>query len=111
MNKEISLLKNNDNRDDTDLEWLQEFYEFLQGDCPDKISLGRGHQPKLSRNKAFAIIWYLQEHFPVFPDHIEKCSDCGMLYDSHSSGYHSETRGKFYCGGCMPPFIDEEEND
>ncbi len=97
---EIKLLKNNDKREDTDLEWVTEFYEFLQGNIPEKITLGRGHNPKLSKKKAFAIIWYLQEHFPVFTDRIEKCSVCDDLYDGWSGGHYSEKQGKHYCGSC-----------
>jgi hypothetical protein len=110
MDKEITLVKNNQNRDWTDLEWIKEFYEFMQGDMPEGISLGKGGNPKLSKEKAFSIIWYLQEHFSILPDHIEKCSECGELYDSHSSGYHSELKGKFFCDGCFPPFLDERED-
>lgn len=110
MKNEIQLIKNNNNREDTDLEWINEFYRFLQGETPEGMSLGYGSKLKLTKRKAFAIIWYLQEHFCLLPDHIEQCSDCGELYDSHSSGYHSEKRAKFYCEGCIPPFIDEEDN-
>lgn len=109
MENEIKLLKNNDNRDISDLEWIEEFYYFLQGTTPEGITLGHGHSPKLTKNKAFAIIWYLQEHFPLLPDQIEKCSVCGDLYNSYSSGYHSEVYNKFWCNSCCPPFIDEKE--
>ena len=34
MENEIKLLKNNDKRADSDLEWIQEFYMFLQGEVP-----------------------------------------------------------------------------
>jgi len=100
VENEIKLLKNNDERTDSVLEWIDEFYDFLQGESPDTISLGRGHQPKLSQKKAFAIIWYLQEHFPIFPDTIGRCSICGELYDANCGGIYWETKGKFYCEGC-----------
>ena len=73
MGKEITLIKNNDKKNWDDLRWIEEFYKFLHGDAPDEISFSRGYQPKLSHKKAFSIIYYLQEHFPVFPDHIEQC--------------------------------------
>ncbi len=97
---EINLLKNNDNRTDSDLEWVDEFYRFLQGEIPDRILLSRGHKPKLSPKKAFAIIWYLQEHFPVIPDNINRCDNCGGLFDGNLEGLYWETKGKHYCGGC-----------
>lgn len=96
----IKLRKNNDDRTDTDLEWVDEFYRFLQGDIPKNISIGRGHKPKMSQKKANTIIWYLQEHFPILPENIERCDTCGELFDRHSSGIYWETKGKHYCGGC-----------
>ena len=41
MNKnEIKLQKNNSNRDWSDLEWIQEFHSFLQGDILHTITFG-----------------------------------------------------------------------
>lgn len=108
MINQLKLLKNNDNREDSDLEWVNEFYEFLQGSLPETISM-ESDIPKLNKETAFNIIWYLQEHFPLIPDRIDKCSECDELYDSWAEGYYSEKRGKDYCEGCVPPFIDEEE--
>lgn len=107
--REIKLLKNNGNRDLSDLEWVSEFYEFMQGNVPEPIKLGRGSNPKLSKKKAMSIIWYLQEWFSILPDHIEICSVCGDLLDSYSSGKHSELTEKFYCDGCIPITLDEQE--
>lgn len=109
MGNKINLLKNNEDRNLTDLEWVQEFYDFLQGDNPEGVLMKKSH-PKLSKQMAFNIIWYLQEQFPLLPAHIEKCTECGSLYDSHSSGYHSELTEKFFCGVCFPPFLDERED-
>lgn len=106
MKTEIKLIKNNDERKLSDLERVTEFYDFLQGNNPDGI-LCKGI--KLSKNKAFTIVWFLQEYLSIFPDSIEKCSECGDLYDSYSTGYHSEITEKFFCGNCCPPFIDEKE--
>jgi hypothetical protein len=102
MKNEIKLLKNNDKRKRNwdDLQWIEEFYNFLSGVMPKEITLVRGHKPKMSRKKAFAIIWYLQEHFPLLPDHIEKCDNCDNIYDSGSGEIYWETKGKYYCGGC-----------
>lgn len=97
---EIKLLNNNDKRGFDDLSWIEEFYDFLQGECPDDMRLPRGYQPKLTPKKAFTIIWYLQEHFPILPSRIEKCWKCDLLYDSYSEGLHWESKGRNYCGGC-----------
>ena len=86
--KYMTLLKNNEDKKLSDVEWMQEFYEFLQKPF------------KLSPKKAFSIIYYLQETFPVFPDHIEQCWSCGSLFDTHSEGLYWESKGRFYCGAC-----------
>jgi len=90
------LLKNNENKELSDLEWIEEFYEFLQGEIPEGIHLLRGHKPQLSQKKAFAIIWYLQEHFSILPDHIERCDNCGSLFDQDGEGIYWETKGKHF---------------
>lgn len=100
MKNEIVLLKNNDKKELTDLEWIEEFYEFMQGEVPEGITLGKGSKINISKKKAFTIIWYLQEHMPVLPDRIDQCDKCGDLYDSYSSGYYSEKQGKHFCSYC-----------
>lgn len=95
MNKnEIKLQKNNSNRDWSDLEWIQEFHSFLQGDIPEGISLGDEYKVKLTPEQSSTVIWYLQEHFPILPDSIEMCDVCKRLYDSYSEGCHYEIEGK-----------------
>lgn len=100
MKNDIKLLKNNDKRALSDLEWVQEFFCFLQGSVPHEITLGRGHRPRLTAKQAFSVIYYLQEHFPLLPDRIERCDSCGQLYDSNAQGYYSENREKFFCYMC-----------
>lgn len=110
---DIKLQRNNDNRNDTDIEWVREFYNFLQGKSPDGISIGKGHKPAMTDKKAYSIIWYLQEHFPVFPDNIERCSICSELYDTDCEGLYWETKGKHYCGNCsyqVPQNYDRGKN-
>ena len=108
----MNLLRNNDNRDWSDVEWVQEFFDFLTGDLPDGISMPKSHQPKLTPKKAMAIIWYLQEKFPLIPDNIEKCDDpaCNNIFDSNSQGFYSEKRGKHFCQDvCLPRNIKDSE--
>ena len=98
---EIKLLKNNSNRDDSDLDKVDEFYRFLTGEItPESLSFIRGHAPKMTEKKAFTIIWYLQEYLAILPDNIERCSECGDLYNCNSEGLYWETKGKHYCGSC-----------
>lgn len=87
-------------KDWNDLEWINEFYSFLQGEMPEGTTISNGHKPKMSSKKANTIIWYLQEHLRILPDNIEKCSSCDELYDSNSGGIYWETKGKHYCAGC-----------
>lgn len=93
-----------------DLDWINGFYEMLQGGNPEGVSFGRGHKPKMSAKKTMSVIWYLQEVLSVFPDHIEQCSNCDSLYDSNNSGHHSEINDKFYCNGCehLAPYPKED---
>lgn len=97
MANKIQLLKNNDNRNWDDEEWITEFYGFLQGELPNGIRLGKKGTLKLTPDQAFSIIWYLQEHFPILPDNIDKCSVCDRLYDSYSEGWYCEARSLHYC--------------
>jgi len=95
------------NRDD--IEWIDEFYQFLQGKVPDNIHLKESEVPVLTKEQAFNVIWYLQEHFRILPDNFEQCSNCGNIYDTHCSGHHSEIDDKSYCDfcECLAPCEDE----
>lgn len=109
MSKQIKLLKNNENRDWSDIEWVNEFYRFLRGELPEGIGM-KYHKPVLTKKQAFNIIWFLQEKFPILPDQIEQCSVCDELYDSYAQGHHSELTGKYYCSeSCEPPGLYERE--
>jgi len=92
---------------------VNELYEFLaDGKLPNGVVIKSC--PKLSRNKAWNVIWFLQEVTRCLPDHIEKCDVCGELYDSDQEGFilddQYELNGKtlpkkywgFYCDGCAP---------
>ncbi len=109
MHNEINLLKNNDNRMEPDLERIEKLYEFLKG--TNKSTYLRGHSPKMSAKKAFAIIYYLQEHLPVFPDHIEQCWNCEGIFDTGSEGLYWESKGRHYCGGCSNVVPDNYDNN
>jgi len=97
----MQLLKNNDNRNWSDTEWVREFFNFLMGEIPEGMRIARGHQPKMSAKKAETIIWYLQEHFPIIPDNIEKCASCDLIFDYNSQGEYSEKTGKVKCDNCL----------
>jgi hypothetical protein len=89
------------------LEKTNELYHFLTGsEIPYGIST---ESPKLDGEKAFEIIWFLQEVTRIIPSRIERCDDCGDLYNSDSEGtYISEEEEaetpedmyKHFCGDC-----------
>jgi hypothetical protein len=76
---------------------LQEFFEFLQGVIPNneatKISFVS--PPKVSKETAISIIYYLQEVMGIVPDTYESCKKCSDFYDSGN-----ESCLAMYCEGC-----------
>jgi len=94
-------------------EWIKEFYEFLQGKKIDGIQTPSHCTPKLTEKKAYTVIWYLQEHLRILPSNIERCNNCGELFDSDGEGIYWETKGNHYCGGCdhlVPENYDRGKN-
>lgn len=61
-NNEIKLQKNNSNRDWSDLEWIQEFHSFLQGDIPEGISLGDEYKVKLTPEQSNTVISVIKSY-------------------------------------------------
>jgi hypothetical protein len=94
-----------------EIEKVQEFYEWLQGNEQETICtlpeiFGRDIDegkitwkpediPHLTQEQAFAVIYYLQEALYILPDTYEKCRKCGDLYDSDNDGCRAG-----YCDGC-----------
>lgn len=89
-------------------------YKYLMGiELPDGVHC---KMPKLSANKAFSVIWFLQEEMHCLPDTIEQCKVCKELFDTDSSGVclddqhryrvSGRTVGQrywgFYCENCIP---------
>jgi len=77
---------------------INTLYEYLQGNLPNGVTC---YAPKLSKKKAFSVIWFLQEVINCLPQKFECCSICGDIYDSESEGHHSDLTGKSYCGNCF----------
>lgn len=96
----------------SNLDKVTELYEFLTGIAIPKDILAKS--PKLSRKKAFTVIWFLQEQTHCLPDYIEQCRECGGLYDSEREGYclddQYDLNGKelpkkywgCFCNNCVP---------
>lgn len=110
MENQIKLIKNNDRDDKLDIDWIEDFFEFLKGEDNGGIVSPRGHLPKMSHKKAFSIIYYLQEILSVFPENIEKCSNCNSLFDTNHGGLYWESKGKHYCGNCEYLVPDNYDN-
>jgi hypothetical protein len=97
---DFEKVENNDQKKDPGVEYIEEFFAFLQGTVPDKMKIGKSFMPKLTRKKAFTVIWYIQERLHLLPDNIELCWSCGSLFDTYSEGLYWETKNRHYCGGC-----------
>lgn len=70
------------------LEQTQELFDFLQGNfMPEGWTIKP--KPRLTRNQAWSVIYYLQERLRILPDHYEKCrrNKCDSdLFNSESEG-------------------------
>ena len=82
--------------DDIKIEHIDGLYKFLQGECPKGVYVK--HPPRLSEQKAFSAIWFLQEHLRILPDNLERCCGCGDLFDiNREGGFY---RDRSYCDPC-----------
>ena len=77
----------------TTIEQANEFFEYLQGRVPEGFMGVKS--PKLSPRMANHVIYILQEHLRVIPDHYEMCCKCHQLYNSWSEG--GMIGKSFYC--------------
>ena len=69
-------------------EVMNNLSSFLMGlHIPDKF--GITNLPTLNMEQAWAVIYMLQEWLQILPDHYEKCSNCGYIYDTHSGGIYA----------------------
>ncbi len=93
---------------------LDVLYKYLMGiELPEGVCC---QMPRLSANKAFSVIWFLQEIMRCLPDNIEQCDGCKELFDTDSSGIHIDDQWKHtrsgrtvgrkhwgrFCDGCYP---------
>jgi len=63
----------------------------------------------LTKEKAFEIIWMLQEVVPLLPNYYEMCSECECIYNLSEGGEYVEDTQKFYCESCRPPYVEEAD--
>ena len=82
-------------------EQINELYNFLaNGELPGGMIMPS--RPKLGKNKAFNVIWFLQEHLKILPDKYEQCCRCKDIYDTWSEGEYIEKSDRHYCDACIP---------
>jgi len=80
------------------IERVEELMAFLQGQEIDGITCR--WMPRLSSRAAFSVIYFLQEHMDLLPDHFEVCVRCRDLFDTEREGRFVERTGRHYCDGC-----------
>lgn len=114
MSERLKLFKNNTPfKEREDMDWIQEFNEFLQGKLPENISIPDEDIVKLTPNQAYSVLWYLREHFSILPDNFVKCDNCDDIFDDGKEGYYSEKGndiGHHFCGAC-DHLIEYDDND
>lgn len=73
-----------------DMERIEKFFSFLQGDVPPHVQMSDDTTPKLTPDQAWSVIWFLQEVCHVLPVKFQRCDCCGDLYDSYRGGDYNE---------------------
>src|SRR4051812_47508295 len=68
------------------IERIRELHQFLQGNLPEGVKVRR--PPRLTADQAWTVIWFVQEGMRAIPDHFERCSMCGDIFDSYSEGIY-----------------------
>lgn len=98
---------------------VRDFFDYLTtGKTPSEYHC---KSPKLSKNMAWNVIWFLQSVSEVFSDCVERCSDCGHIYnqdcegiyvdsDYKERGYYASAKWKHLCDNCRMKYR-RPEND
>ena len=80
-------------------EQVEELFEYLtEGKLPEGV---KAQHPRLSKPKAFSVIWYLQEVLEILPDHIDQCCHCKGVFNSEREGHVDEKTSRQYCDKCL----------
>ena len=100
-------------KETSDLDEVNKLFFYLTDEeIPEGVFVKA--RPKLSVNKAWWLIWFLQEVMNCLPSNIEKCDRCNRLYDITCEGFilddQYELNGKilpkkywgFFCDSCVP---------
>ena len=93
-----------------DLDRVQELYDFLQGTLPEGYEVTTRKIPNLTPDRAWTVVWYLGNLNWEVPDYIERCDDCGELFNSESEGSFREKGPPHHlCGSCECHHPEPEE--
>ena len=92
------------------LDQVQELFDFLQGIVPDGYKIPDDHVPRLSPDQAWTVVWFLGNLYWQVPDHIERCDDCGCLFNSEAEGGGTED-GPNFCESCWDQECLEQERE
>jgi hypothetical protein len=84
----------------TDLDRVEELFAFLQGTIPAGFTIPPDEIPHLTPEQAWTVIWYLGNLYWQVPDYIERCDECGDLYDTRSGGTYREEPPYHLCDNC-----------
>ena len=84
----------------TDLEFVTELIDFLQGTVPEGYKIPADKVPRLTAEQAYTVYWYLSNQYRKVPDNIRQCDACGELFDENSEGTKSETPPYDLCDDC-----------
>lgn len=81
-------------------ERIEELYQFLQGNLPDRIRVQDAAIPRLTADQAWTVIWYLGNLYWQIPDHIERCDECHTMFDTKNEGQLRDSKPFHLCDNC-----------
>jgi hypothetical protein len=88
---------------EADRQFVEDLYELLQGNVPEDVTPSCPKEvPKLTKDQAWFVIWWLGNSYRQVPDHVERCDVCGAVYNSWSEGQTLDFGNAPYsfCGNC-----------
>lgn len=71
---------------DKELADTQALFDLLRGETPEGCTIAADHQPRLTADQAWTVIWWLGNEQPVIGDRVERCDVCGELYHAYTGG-------------------------
>jgi len=90
-------------QNEKDLKKTQQLFDLLRGIVPDGCTIAPDHVPKLTDDQAWTVIWWLGNQYWQVTDHVERCDECGDLYNGWNAGECMDYGDAPYnfCDHCM----------